>query len=144
MGYAALPRMTAPAARRQNTVHKFAVPHNLPIDPTRSRAAYCLSGLMLTRRPNAQDTGYFRHPMKREIEPPRATPVTATGAHAVAAVALGAIALGALAIGALAIGRLAIGRARVRRLQIDELVVRRLRVTEHLVTPPGSGAESES
>ena len=58
------------------------------------------------------------------------------------ALALGALAIGAVAIGAVAIGRLAIGRARVHRLEIDELVVRNLRVTEALETPPKPGSES--
>jgi hypothetical protein len=72
----------------------------------------------------------------RELRPRSAT------SNAIGALALGAVALGALAIGALAIGRLAIGRARIRRLEIDELVVRKLRVTEQLRTPPKSGPES--
>ncbi|HEY5812618.1 MAG TPA: hypothetical protein VIT23_08190 [Terrimicrobiaceae bacterium] len=65
----------------------------------------------------------------------------ATGAHTIGTLALAAVAVGALAIGALAIGRLAIGRARVRRLEIDELVVRHLRITEQLQTPPNRHPE---
>ena len=71
----------------------------------------------------------------------RTTPAAATGAHAIGTVALGSIAIGAIAVGALAIGALSIGwlfvgRVRIRRLEIDELVVRRVRVTEQLTTPP--------
>jgi len=69
-------------------------------------------------------------------------PAVSVGAQAVGALALAAVAVGALAIGALAIGRLAIGRARFRRLEIDELVVRHLRVTEQLQTPPNRDSES--
>ena len=65
-----------------------------------------------------------------------------TKTRSLGAQAIGAVAFGALAIGAIAIGRLAIGHARVRRLEIDELVVRRLRVTQALETPPA--AESHS
>ena len=67
-----------------------------------------------------------------------ATGASATGAEAIGTLILGALAIGALAIGAVAIGRLVIGRARIRRVEIDELVVRRLRITEQLQTPPES------
>lgn len=63
------------------------------------------------------------------------------GARALGALAVGAVAVGALAIGAVAIGRLAIGRARIRRIEVDELVVRKLRITEALELPDGSGAD---
>ncbi len=64
--------------------------------------------------------------------------------HALGAVAIGAAALGAVAIGALAVGRLAVGQARIRRVEIDELVVRRLRITEELSVPGGSGSKDRS
>ncbi|MDM0002294.1 hypothetical protein QTI24_27070 [Variovorax sp. J22P240] len=75
---------------------------------------------------------------------PRTMPAAATGAHAIGTAALGslaigAVAVGALAIGALSIGRLFVGRVRIRRLEIDELVVRRVRVTEQLMTPSDPG-----
>jgi hypothetical protein len=61
--------------------------------------------------------------------------------HALGVVAIGAAALGAVAVGALAVGRLAVGQARIRRVEIDELVVRRLRITEELSVPDGSGSK---
>jgi hypothetical protein len=61
--------------------------------------------------------------------------------HALGAAAIGAAALGAVAIGALAVGRLVVGQARIRRVEIDELVVRRLRITEELSVPDGSGSK---
>lgn len=61
--------------------------------------------------------------------------------HALGAAAIGAAALGAVAVGALAVGRLAVGQARIRRVEIDELVVRRLRITEELSVPHGSGSK---
>lgn len=66
----------------------------------------------------------------------------ATGALAIGTLVIASVAVGALAIGALAIGRLAIGRARIRRLEIDELVVRSLRITGHLQTPPDRKSET--
>ena len=82
-------------------------------------------------------------PMKRDVVTrSRAFPAIATGTGAIGSIALGAMALGAIAIGAIAIGRLAVGRARIKRLEIDELVVRRLRITERLTTPPDSKPES--
>ena len=69
-------------------------------------------------------------------------PAVSVEAQAVGALALATVAVGALAIGALAIGALAVGRARIRRLEIDELVVRRLRITDELQTPPNRDAES--
>lgn len=69
-------------------------------------------------------------------------PAASVGAQAVGALALATVAVGAFAIGALAIGALAIGRARIRRLEIDELVVRHLRITEELQTPPKGESES--
>ncbi len=71
---------------------------------------------------------------------PQSRSALAVGAAVFGAVALGAVAIGAVALGAVAIGRMAIRRARIHRLEIDELVVRRLRITEELDTPPKGDA----
>jgi hypothetical protein len=58
------------------------------------------------------------------------------GAQAIGALAVGALAIGAVALGAVALGRLAIGGARIKRMEIDELVVKKVRITHSLETPP--------
>jgi len=119
-------------------VKRQTAPHRAAIKAT------VWSSSMAWRERNATVADEDRTPRKARVthSPAVSVGAQATGTQAIGTLTLAALAVGALAIGALAIGRLAIGRARIRRLEIDELVVRRLRVTEQLQTPPDGGPGS--